>query len=198
VGQSLAEAQPHAPFTHAGVVPEAVQSLHVPPLVPHAASSVPARHVPPEDAEQQPVLHSWFAEQAVPHTPVAVSQASCVGQSLDEAQPHTPFRHAGVMPEQAAPMFCQPVPSGLHCCGCVPLQPSALGVQPPPSPPLLDPESTPPLPEPPPDPLLDPESLTSSAESAEPSARLTSSLASPPLLDPESAAEPSGPCSVYP
>ena len=82
--------------------------------------------------------------------------------------PHVDSRHlqaprlqSGVEPEQVAPVSCQAVPDELHCRGCVPLQPSALGEQTPPplAPellPLLDPELLP---------LLDPELL--------------------PLLDPE-------------
>jgi hypothetical protein len=51
---------------------------------------------------------------------------------------HTPFKHAGVAPEQGAPVLAHADPSCSHCCGCAPLQPSASGVQTIPPPVLVD------------------------------------------------------------
>jgi hypothetical protein len=60
--------------------PIAVQSAQTPSL-PHAGSRLPAVHVPPVAAEQQPPWQGWVAVQAVEQTPVAGSQASPAGQS---------------------------------------------------------------------------------------------------------------------
>jgi len=57
--QSVATLQPQRPLTHAVLVLWAAQSVHWPPLVPHAAAAVPATQVP---FEQQPPLHTWLCE----------------------------------------------------------------------------------------------------------------------------------------
>jgi hypothetical protein len=59
------------------------------PELPHAVVVVPAWHVPPLAAEQQPPLHGWFELHAVVHLPVDASHASCAGQSAALVQPHT-------------------------------------------------------------------------------------------------------------
>ena len=66
------------------------QSAHT-PLVPHAVSAVPATQTPPEAALQQPLLHGAVEEQAVPHVPLLVSQASPGTQSDALLQPQVPF-----------------------------------------------------------------------------------------------------------
>ena len=63
----------------AAVVVAAVQTLHVPPEMPHAVGLLPATQVPP--ASQQPPLQVSPPEQVVLHTPVFVSHALPAAQS---------------------------------------------------------------------------------------------------------------------
>jgi hypothetical protein len=46
------------------LLPCVMQSVHMPPLVPHAAPVVPVTHVP---FAQHPPLHIWFCEHDVVH-----------------------------------------------------------------------------------------------------------------------------------
>jgi hypothetical protein len=93
VGQSLAIAQPQTPVDRQALPDEPPgQKPHVPPSMPQARGDVPVAHMP---ELQQPPLHGWLPEHVVVHTPLVVSQASSVGQSVAEAQPHVPLdRHA--------------------------------------------------------------------------------------------------------
>jgi hypothetical protein len=90
----------------------AVQSVQLPPPVPHAAGALPATQLPPE---QQP-LHAPAA-QLPPgtHCPLAVAQRSPTAQSLAPLQPHLPLTHAApaAFPAQLA-HAAPPVP---HDCG---------------------------------------------------------------------------------
>lgn len=75
VAQSVAALQPQAPPTHPMLLPGVTQSVHMPPLVPHAAPAVPATQVP---FAQHPPLHVWVGEHAVVH--VLPLQAYPAGQ----------------------------------------------------------------------------------------------------------------------
>ena len=79
------------------MAPELVQSTHVPPVFPHAVSSVPGWQVPPPlngSPEQQPPLHGvsfgWLhdvVQRAMP----ASRQARPAGQSPCEVHPQWPL-----------------------------------------------------------------------------------------------------------
>jgi hypothetical protein len=72
VRQSVATAQPHAPFdSHTSPVDELAQSTQV-PLAPHAFCAEPGAHAP---VLQQPPLHGSVAEQVVEQSPVDGSHA---------------------------------------------------------------------------------------------------------------------------
>ena len=94
-GQSATPAQPQvAPFSHACPLAATRQSLHVPPVLPHALLAVPAMQLP--DAEQQPSLHPVVPlPHVAEHVWLVVLHACPTGQSPGAAQPHPPVaRHA--------------------------------------------------------------------------------------------------------
>jgi hypothetical protein len=82
-GQSPATPHPHwpPPATGSQTLPlapaakPAVHEAHKPPLLPHAMVAVPAWHVPPEAAEQQPSWQGCAVLQVVVHACVVVSHA---------------------------------------------------------------------------------------------------------------------------
>jgi len=77
--QSLSMLQPHCPppatTTQRWPFWLLPQGLQVPPLLPQAATSVPVWQVPPDAAEQQPVLHGVLASHAEPQVCVAMLHA---------------------------------------------------------------------------------------------------------------------------
>ncbi len=94
-GQSAAPAQPQvAPFSHACPLAATRQSVHVPPVAPHAAPAVPATQVPV--VEQQPSLHPVVPlPHVAEHVWLVVLHAWPTGQSPGAAHPQAPVaRHA--------------------------------------------------------------------------------------------------------
>lgn len=95
-GHSAFVVQPHwpPPATASQVLPlvpapkVVLQSEQRPPLFPHTAALVPARHVPFAAAEQQPPLQVWVELHAVVHVLLVGSQAWPEGQSAAVRQPH--------------------------------------------------------------------------------------------------------------
>jgi hypothetical protein len=109
---------PHAVATLSRVQHDPVVLLHTSPpeqsaqipLVPHSLSEVPGWQVPPAGAEQQPPLQSCAEEQLVVQIPLAVSQASPVGQSVSAVHPHLPLgRHAVPMELPTQDVHAKPV-----------------------------------------------------------------------------------------
>jgi len=104
-GQSATPAQPQvAPFSHACPLAATRQSVHVPPVLPHAPPAVPATQVP--DAEQQPSLQPVVAlPHVAEHVWLVVLHAWPTGQSPGAPQPQAPVaRHAcpAALPAQLA------------------------------------------------------------------------------------------------
>ena len=86
-GQSPPPLQPQRPETHACPAIAAVQSVHAPPVVPHAPAAVPARHVPPP--QQPPMQVPWPAPpHAAVHAPPA--QVGCRPVHAAQAAPAVP------------------------------------------------------------------------------------------------------------
>ncbi len=141
-----------------------------------------------------PATHVWFAHAApFCQAPLESQLCGCVGDvhcplpGLQATQ--SPFRHAGIPPEQAAPLLTQPPSS--HVCGWAPLQPPAPAAHEA-SPRASAPESIPLLP--PAEPLEPPPLAPESVPPLEPDAPLEEAdapsfaLASPlkvPLSRPE-------------
>jgi len=85
LGQSAALSQPHVPSDrHALPAELPEQEAHSPPLAPQPMGDVPGEQEP---ALQHPPLHGCVDEHVLVQTPVAVSQASSMGQSAGDAQP---------------------------------------------------------------------------------------------------------------
>jgi hypothetical protein len=99
----------------------ALQTEHEPPFWPHAALSVPATHVPPE---QQPPLHGCVALHVEVHVFVDVSHAMSLGQSPLVAQPHLftepPTGMHALPPEPGAVQSVHVAVPVLHACGSLP------------------------------------------------------------------------------
>jgi hypothetical protein len=89
---------------------EAPQVWQALPSLPQAPLVSPYSQIP---LLQQPTLHAvWLASpQACSHVPVAVLQEVRTGQSLAEAQPHTPLTQAGcrelLQPDEQYPPLAQ-------------------------------------------------------------------------------------------
>jgi hypothetical protein len=92
VGQSPVTAQPQLPpARHSSPSGLPTHETHPPPA-PHAPCAVPGAQVPPL---QHPPLQGSVGEQVLPQTPLVLSHASSVGQSVGPAHPHVPLdRHA--------------------------------------------------------------------------------------------------------
>jgi hypothetical protein len=99
VGQSVAEAHPHAPppvtATHAVPPPLLAQDMHAPPVAPHTPCAVPPTHTPL--VSQHPPLQVSPPVQLVPQVWFVVLHACPVGQSFDVLHPQASVeRHTGV------------------------------------------------------------------------------------------------------
>jgi hypothetical protein len=117
------DAQLHdAPLGHV-----AVQSVHT-PLAPQAPSELPALHVPPVDAEQQPPLQAWVEEHAEVHA--LFPQASFAGQSVVTLQPQVPPETHAV-PEEPPAHELQVAPVAPHAVCEVPATHVPASQQPP-------------------------------------------------------------------
>ena len=117
-GQSVVPLQPHeVPFSHTWPTPEVVQSLHPPPVAPHALPAVPATHLEPE---QHPPLHAVvLPPQAVEQVWVVVLHAWSDGQSVGALHPQLPpERHACPAPLLAQLAHTVPLPP--HTAAVVP------------------------------------------------------------------------------
>jgi hypothetical protein len=81
---------------------------------------LPATHVPPFAAEQQPPLHGWAVPHDVVHVLVLASQAKPVGQSAMEVQPQARVVTTQALPAAEAAQSEQAAPGWPHAAGDVP------------------------------------------------------------------------------
>jgi hypothetical protein len=128
-GQSAGPLQPQVCITHAAPFALDAQLAHI-PVAPQLAGSVPATQLAPS---QQPLLHSWLAEQREVQERAVVSHAFCDGQSPALAQPQRPPPVAArqALPALALAHGVQATPPEPQLAGSVPATQLAPSQQPP-------------------------------------------------------------------